>query len=190
MSLWKMANNTWMRGLLRGVFWDLLCPFRYMFVDHDQDESVHAFVTRHFGCAIREDLIRAVAHGVYGTEIEELSVGVMMPPVYELARRYKSVLLGALITAATNFLLGQPVPKKSMARGPYKVAGGMAALTKALANASTTAKIHLSSPVTSVTRTSNGTFDVIAGGRHFFCRRIVFTSNPNTIRCNCAVAGL
>ena len=182
MSLWKMANNAWMRGLLRGVFWDLLCPFTYLFVDHDQDESVHAFVTRHFGSGIREDVIRAVAHGIYGAEIEDLSVGVMMPIAYELARSYKSVLLGALITATGKFLFGQPPPKQTMQKGPYKLAAGMAELTEALANASTAADIHLSCPVTAVTRRPNGTFDVVAGGRHFFCRKIVFTSNPNTIR--------
>ena len=189
MSLRAIATNAWMRGLLWGIYRDLLCPLKYLFVGHSQDESVHAFVTRHFGPAIRENLIRAVAHGIYGAEIEEVSVGVMMPTLYQLARSYKSVLFGGLVTAIDNLLFGPPAHKKTMEKnhhtmqkGTYRLAGGMAEFIAALVDASTAADIHLSCPVTGVTRTSEGIFRVVAGARDFFCRTIVFTSNPNTIR--------
>lgn len=58
------------------------------------DESVGRFVRRRFGREVLERLAQPLMGGIYGTDVELLSLGATMPKFLELERDHGSVTLG------------------------------------------------------------------------------------------------
>src|SRR5205085_12111667 len=72
----------------------------------DHDESVAAFVERHYGSEMVDRLADPLLSGVYGGEASQLSVRAVLPRFAEMEARYGS--LGRAMLAA----------RSAMSRGP------------------------------------------------------------------------
>jgi protoporphyrinogen/coproporphyrinogen III oxidase len=59
------------------------------------DESVAAFVRRHFGTGMLENLAEPLLAGIYGGDAEQLSIRSVLPHLRALERRYGSLTCGS-----------------------------------------------------------------------------------------------
>ena len=62
--------------------------------DGNRDESVRAFVVRHFGDEVANTIAAPLLAGVFGGDIAKLSVRAVMPTFVALEREYGSLILG------------------------------------------------------------------------------------------------
>jgi protoporphyrinogen/coproporphyrinogen III oxidase len=62
----------------------------------DTDESIGAFVRRHFGTAMLDNIVEPLLAGVYGGDAKSLSVESVLPRFREMEHRYGSLIRGAL----------------------------------------------------------------------------------------------
>ena len=60
------------------------------------DESVAAFIERHFGRALLDVLVDPMLNGVYGADTRRLSVRAVLPRLVAMEKRWGSLLLGIL----------------------------------------------------------------------------------------------
>ncbi len=77
-------------GKLRALL-DLLLPR-----GKAPDEGLKDFIARRLGLEVYEALVAPLSGGIYGGEPSELSVRAAFPQLWELERRHRSLLLGAL----------------------------------------------------------------------------------------------
>lgn len=66
----------------------------------DEDEAVGAFLRRRFGDAVVEHLAGPLVEGVYGTDVDELSLLAILPRLRDVERRKGSVLRASLFARA------------------------------------------------------------------------------------------
>lgn len=112
---------------------DLLLPRGRL----DGDESVGAALRRRTGGALVERLAGPLVGGIYGTDVDELSLLAVMPQLREAERSHRSLLLAGLAagrrlggsTSATN-----PVPSRPTSLF-LSLTGGMSELVDALRTA-------------------------------------------------------
>ena len=62
----------------------------------DSDESIGAFVRRHFGTAMLDNIVEPLLAGVYGGDAKSLSVESVLPRFREMEHRHGSLIRGAL----------------------------------------------------------------------------------------------
>jgi protoporphyrinogen/coproporphyrinogen III oxidase len=62
--------------------------------DNSADESVAAFVRRHFGAGMLENVVDPLLAGIYGGDTEQLSVQSVLPRFRALEQRYGSLIHG------------------------------------------------------------------------------------------------
>lgn len=76
------------------------------------DESVAAFVARHFGSEVVDRLADPLLSGVYGADADQLSVRAVLPRFIEMERRYGSLTRGMLAARRrmTEMSKGKPKP--------------------------------------------------------------------------------
>ncbi|RKP37273.1 hypothetical protein BJ085DRAFT_37127 [Dimargaris cristalligena] len=92
------------------------------------DESIHRFMTRHFGPTVADNLVSAMIHGIYAGDVHNLSVDSTMRWLKDLDRQHGSLLLGLLATATG---LGGSSTKRhpaSSAHGPNSDSDASSAL--------------------------------------------------------------
>ena len=112
----------------------------------DHDESVAAFVERHYGSEMVDRLADPLLSGVYGGEAASLSVRAVLPRFAEMERTHGS--LGRAMLAA----------RKKMAAGPHKTApplftslkDGMQHLAETVVSRLTPASLLTDAPVQAV----------------------------------------
>ena len=61
-----------------------------------QDESIGSFFDRRFGSALADNVVSAVFHGIYAGDIYKLSTRAILPKLWEIEWRNKSIVLGLL----------------------------------------------------------------------------------------------
>ena len=112
--------------------------------DH-ADESVADFVRRHFGDEVTHTLAAPLLAGVFGGDVEKLSVRAVMPQMLALEREHGSLIAGLQARAAQR--RGKPEhPIFTTLRR------GMASLTEALTAQLPAERLHLGSPIHELTR--------------------------------------
>jgi oxygen-dependent protoporphyrinogen oxidase len=124
----------------------------------DHDESVAAFVERHYGSEMVDRLADPLLSGVYGGEAASLSVRAVLPRFAEMERKYGS--LGRAMLAA----------RKKMSAGPRKPApplftslkNGMQHLAETVVSRLTPASLLTNTPVQAIQREA-GSWVVSAG---------------------------
>ena len=65
----------------------------------EKDESVEDFVGRRFGREVLKNIIQPYLNGVYAGDVKKLSAGAVFPKLKELEKRYKSIILGFLLSS-------------------------------------------------------------------------------------------
>nr|XP_043615083.1 protoporphyrinogen oxidase, mitochondrial [Erigeron canadensis]XP_043615084.1 protoporphyrinogen oxidase, mitochondrial [Erigeron canadensis]XP_043615085.1 protoporphyrinogen oxidase, mitochondrial [Erigeron canadensis] len=114
----------------------------------DTQESVGAFFQRHFGKEVVEYLINPVVAGTSGGDPESLSMRYSFPELWDLERRF-----GSLISGAFQSMISSRGRKKSPSgsskrrRGSFSFLGGMQTLTNALSKEVGQHELNLQSKV-------------------------------------------
>lgn len=112
-QLWRMPAG--LSGLLRTTppFSRPLLPLllREMFVSKSQqeDENLHAFVSRRFSSELADIAVDSLCRGVFAGDCRRLSVGACFPDLLRAERRRGSVVLGMILGTG---------PKPEVAPGP------------------------------------------------------------------------
>lgn len=119
----------------------------------DQDESVAAFVRRHFGEEVTQSVARPLLAGVLGGNIDDLSVQAVMAPFVRMEREHGSLILG---------LQAKPAPAGRSVFASLR--GGLAQLIEAMAQALPAGSVALHAAVEQIEREPGGWY-VTAGGR-------------------------
>ena len=134
----------------------------------DNDESVAAFVERHYGAEMVDRLADPLLSGVYGGEAASLSVRAVLPRFAEMERQHGS--LGRAMLAA----------RKKMAAGPRKPApplftslkDGMQHLAETVVTRLTPSSLLTNTSVQAI-QTENGGWIVSAGMQSDYFDRVI-----------------
>ncbi|KVH92777.1 Amine oxidase [Cynara cardunculus var. scolymus] len=112
------------------ILWE---PFLWKKNSSETQESVGGFFQRHFGKEVVEYLIDPVVAGTSGSDPESLSMRHAFPELWDLERRYGSVISGA-IQSMLSSKGGKKSPpgNRKRRRGSFSFFGGMQTLTNAL----------------------------------------------------------
>jgi protoporphyrinogen/coproporphyrinogen III oxidase len=102
----------------------------------DSDESVAAFVGRHFGDEVVETVARPLLAGVFGGDIERLSARALLGPFVAMESDYGSLIVGL-----------QQRNRVSEAPVFTTLAGGLSTIVASLLKTVPPASLQLSSPV-------------------------------------------
>jgi len=105
----------------------------------EKDESVASFIGRHFGAEVVERLAQPLLAGVYGGDVERLSVRAVLPGLVDMERRYGS--LGRALSRRQAQAADPPAPIFMTLRG------GMQQMVDALAQAVPASAIRKPVPV-------------------------------------------
>ncbi|KAL1564292.1 protoporphyrinogen oxidase, mitochondrial isoform X2 [Salvia divinorum] len=104
----------------------------------DEKESVGAFFQRHFGKDVVDYLIDPFVAGTSGGDPESLSMQHVFPEIWNLEKRYGSIISGAIqskLSAKKDTFSGMDSSaKKKQKHGSFSFLGGMQMLTNALCN--------------------------------------------------------
>jgi oxygen-dependent protoporphyrinogen oxidase len=122
-----------------------------------EDESVASFVRRHFGDEVLETVGAPLLSGVFGGDVETLSVRAVMAPFVALEREY-----GSLIVAMQMRSKGQASPVFTTLRD------GLGTLIDAMVAMIPATWIRMATPVTSMHRTPDGWIVQTAAGDEEF----------------------
>ena len=109
-----------------------------------RDESVASFVRRHFGGEVLDTVGRPLLSGVFGGDVETLSVQAVMAPFVAMEREFGSLILGVRVREAKN------TPVFTSLRG------GMGVLIDAMASELSPERVRLQTPVSSLERGDDG----------------------------------
>ena len=85
------------KGTIAGALSEVTKPRRS---EDLQDESIGSFITRRFGSALADNIVSAVFHGIYAGDIYKLSARTIMPSLWAIEWRNKSVLRGFIDQAS------------------------------------------------------------------------------------------
>ena len=118
----------------------------------DGDESVAAFVERHYGAQMVDRLADPLLSGVYGGEAANLSVRAVLPRFVEMERRYGS-LGRAMLAARRKTSAGAKMPRPPLFTS---LKSGMQQLVEALAPRLDQASLHTNTPVQSIQPEAGG----------------------------------
>jgi protoporphyrinogen/coproporphyrinogen III oxidase len=123
----------------------------------DADESVAAFVRRHFGDEVVETVARPLLAGVFGGDIEKLSARALLGPFVAMEAHY-----GSLISA----LQQRSLPSKGAVF--TTLASGLGTLVDRLRQLLPPAAVRLYSPALELDRAGQGwTVETVNGREHF-----------------------
>lgn len=120
----------------------------------EADESIAAFVRRHFGSAMLENIVEPLLTGVYGGDAKSLSVECVLPRFREMEQHYGSLIRGA---AAARRQRKKALKGRGRA-GQYHsslfmtLKDGLGELVKSLDAHLEPSRIHLGQRVTAIER--------------------------------------
>lgn len=120
-SLWQALTSPLLKGLKRRILTELFSAKQEI-----EDETIYAFITRHFGCQLAERLIDPLVAGIYAGDIHKLSVNACFPKWKELERTHGSLVKGILFSKKEN--------NKNSAKTIFSFKEGMGYLPKILAD--------------------------------------------------------
>ncbi|XP_061802128.2 protoporphyrinogen oxidase [Nerophis lumbriciformis] len=129
---------------------------------HQQDESVHAFVSRRLGKEIADIAVDSVCRGVFAGDCRKLSVRSCFPALYNAEQHRGSLTLGMLLGSGTS----KVVPPGSLSRRSVKESWAQWSLRRGLESLpesigdflqhSSKVLVHLDSPVTHLSPAATG----------------------------------
>jgi protoporphyrinogen/coproporphyrinogen III oxidase len=135
----------------------------------DADESVAAFVRRHFGNEVADNVAGPLLAGVFGGDIEKLSARALLGSFVTMEAQHGSLITGMQQRDRTS---GLPVFTT--------LASGLGILIDQLLQSLPTASIRLSCPVLTVHSLPAGWVVETAGGREWFDRILIATPLDTT----------
>ena len=122
------------------------------------DESIGAFVRRHFGNAMLDNIVEPLLAGVYGGDAGSLSVESVLPRFRQMEQQYGSLIRGA-IASKRQWKKAKRKRKASAASGEQDIAslfmtlkGGLGVLIKALEARLDPSRVHLGQRVVAIER--------------------------------------
>jgi len=137
----------------------------------NEDESVASFVRRHFGDEVTRTIAGPLLAGVFGGDIDTLSVRAVMPAFVKMEREH-----GSLICAV------QSCAHQSTSSVFTNLRSGLSTLTDAIAANLPADSVRLSDEVTALASTSQGWQVSTGGATQRFDAVIVATPAPVTHR--------
>lgn len=137
---------------------------KFSALGENQDESVAAFVRRHFGDEVTRTIAGPLLAGVFGGDIDRLSVRAVMPAFVEMEREH-----GSLIAAL------QSKPSEATSSVFTTLRPGLCALIDRIAAALPSGCIQLSSEVSGLERTSEVWHVQVAGSSQLFDAVVIAT---------------
>lgn len=111
----------------------------------DEDESVASFVRRHFGDEVTRALVGPLLAGVFGGDIDSLSVRAVMPAFVKMEREHGSLILAMQFRTHPDPAQGAPSIFTSLR-------SGLGTFTDRIAALLPPNSVRLSNPVIAVTR--------------------------------------
>jgi oxygen-dependent protoporphyrinogen oxidase len=135
----------------------------------DADESVAAFVRRHFGDEVVETVARPLLAGIFGGDIEKLSARALLAPFLALEAHHGSLISGL-----------QQRDHASMAPVFTTLASGLGTLVDRLSQTLPPASLRLSNPVLALDSPSGGWAVETANGCERFDRVLLATPLDTT----------
>jgi oxygen-dependent protoporphyrinogen oxidase len=109
------------------------------------DESVSSFVRRHFGDEVLAKIGAPLLSGVFGGDVETLSVRAVMPAFVAMEREHGSLIAALQAKAAER---GERAPRPTFTSLRY----GMGSLVEAIVASLPPERLHLNSPIRSLTQ--------------------------------------
>ncbi len=64
----------------------------------EKEESIEDFFVRRFGREVLKNLVQPFLNGIYAGDVKKLSVNAVFPKLKELENKYKSVILGSILS--------------------------------------------------------------------------------------------
>lgn len=147
------------------------------------DESISAFITRHFGAEAAERIAAPLLGGIYAGNIAELSIGATFPQLVRLEQQHGSVIRGFFHTQVTgpgskangtgqrarfselaqlaNWLRRDEAHRQSPFRS---LKNGMSTLIDALASRLPPGSVQLNAPVSRIVRGTTGRLQIQTPG--------------------------
>ncbi len=145
------------------------------------DESIEAFISRHFGRETAERIAAPLLGGIYAGNIAELSMNATFPQLVRLEQDHGSIIRGFFKTQIESANEGRgnrggPLDRMGELKrlalwlrreeqhrpSPFRsFRAGMSTLIDALAKSLPPAAIHTSSAVRAINRKSSGRFEVV-----------------------------
>uniref|UniRef100_A0A8C1V5K0 Protoporphyrinogen oxidase n=1 Tax=Cyprinus carpio TaxID=7962 RepID=A0A8C1V5K0_CYPCA len=100
----------------------------------EEDESVHAFVSRRLGSELANIAIDSLCRGVFAGDSRQLSVRSCFPPLYEAERSRGSIVLGMLMGSGGPKVVPSDLAKKASTESwtQWSLKRGMQAFPEAL----------------------------------------------------------
>ena len=130
----------------------------------DMDESVAAFVRRHFGEEVAETVARPLLAGIFGGDIERLSARALLGPFISMEARHGSLILGL-----------QQRSHAPISSVFTTLSSGLGTLVDHLQQRLPTASVRLSNPVTTLDSLPTGWAVETTRGRESFDRVLIAT---------------
>ncbi|KKB40419.1 Protoporphyrinogen IX oxidase, aerobic, HemY [Bacillus thermotolerans] len=128
-----------------------------------QDQSVGRFFKRHFGAEVVENLIEPLVSGMYGGDINKLSLVSTFPRAYEAEQKHRSLMLGM-----------RKIPYEQGAS--MTVQGGLEGIVEEAAASLTPGSVLKGTRVEKVERREDGIFTlVLNSGKHIVADSIIST---------------
>lgn len=123
--------------------------------DDCTEESVGEFFQRHFGREVVDNLIDPFVAGTSGGDPESLSMRHSFPELWNLEKRFGSIIAG-LVQTKLSAKRGKSGEKKERRRGSFSFHGGMQTLTDMLCKELGKDDLKLNSKVLSLSYSSDG----------------------------------
>jgi oxygen-dependent protoporphyrinogen oxidase len=118
------------------------------------DQSMGKFFRRRLGDEVVENLIEPLLSGVYGGDLDEMSLLATYPQFYEVEQKYGSLISGLREQAAEN---KKNMPYRGQAQGMFQNFNtGLQTLVDAIEKHLPTEKVHLNTAVKVVKKAENG----------------------------------
>jgi oxygen-dependent protoporphyrinogen oxidase len=131
-----------------------------------EEESLAHFVRRRLGAGVASRLVQPFVNGVYAGDVEALSASAIFPSLLAAEQASGSLLCHAF-KAATRKKAPQAATKPSYPRGTLlNVKGGMATMAYELAWRLPAGALRLGTPVTGLTPTAQGTWQLALGANY------------------------
>jgi len=137
----------------------------------EMDESVAAFVRRHFGEEVAETVARPLLAGIFGGDIERLSARALLGPFISMEARHGSLILGLQQRSYA--------PRLSVFT---TLSSGLGTLVDRLQQRLPTASVRLSNPVITLDSLPTGWAIETTRGRASFDRVLIATPLDTTRR--------
>jgi protoporphyrinogen/coproporphyrinogen III oxidase len=139
--------------------------------EDDSDESVAAFVRRHFGDEVVDTVARPLLAGVFGGDIEKLSARALLAPFITMEAQHGSLIAGLQQRS--------PVSKSPVFT---TLSSGLGTIVDRLRLSLPTGSVRLSNPVLAVHSLPSGWTVETATGRESFDRILIATPLDTTRR--------